>query len=57
MVYTVGCPGRMRTLLNLIWFIFGGFWLFLGYIIWPFGRPVVEPTGGSGSLSTVSNVI
>lgn len=23
----------MRTLLNLIWFIFGGFWLALGYVL------------------------
>lgn len=23
----------MRTLLNLIWFIFGGFWLALGYVV------------------------
>ena len=22
----------MRTLLNIIWVVFGGFWLFLGYI-------------------------
>lgn len=22
----------MRTLLNIIWFVFGGFWLWLGYI-------------------------
>ena len=23
----------MRTLLNIIWVVFGGFWLFLGYIV------------------------
>ena len=23
----------MRTLLNIIWVVFGGFWLFLGYLI------------------------
>ena len=22
----------MRTLLNIIWVVFGGFWLFLGYL-------------------------
>ena len=23
----------MRTLLNIIWVVFGGFWLFLGYLV------------------------
>ena len=30
----------MRTLLNIIWVVFGGFWLFLGYLI--FGLIVDE---------------
>ncbi|AKK10677.1 YccF domain-containing protein [Corynebacterium uterequi] len=73
----------MNLLLNIIWFIFGGFFLALGYVlfgilacvfivtipagvasfrmasyaIWPFGRTVVEPVEGVGSLSTVSNII
>ncbi len=67
----------MRTILNIIWVIFAGFGLFIGYavagillcipiitipwaiasfrmaryVIWPFGRTVVEkPTAGLGSL-------
>ncbi|WP_022868212.1 YccF domain-containing protein [Schaalia vaccimaxillae] len=72
----------MRTLLNLIWFFLGGFWLWLSYllagvvacifivtipagiacfriakyVLWPFGRSVVEvPEAGAGS--TVMNVV
>lgn len=73
----------MKTLLNLIWFIFGGFLLAAGYFLfgiiacifiitipagvasfrmasyalWPFGRSVIQPVGGTGALSTVTNVI
>ena len=51
----------MRTLLNIIWVVLGGFWLFLGYLIFgliacifikmipvtcfPFGKRVVEGPG------------
>ena len=72
----------MRTLLNIIWFVLSGFWLWLGYllagvvccllvvtipwgiasfriagyVLWPFGRKVVDkPT--AGALSAVGNVI
>ena len=70
-------------LLNLIWLIFGGLWLALGYVLagiicfvliitipfgvasfrmanyalWPFGRSVVQPVTGSGSMSTFSNIV
>ena len=73
----------MRTLLNIIWFITGGFLLALAYFIfgiiacifivtipagvasfrmanfalWPFGRSVVQPVKGSGSMSTFSNIV
>ncbi|MGP6174979.1 YccF domain-containing protein [Corynebacterium sp. A21] len=73
----------MKTLLNIIWFIFGGFLLALGYFffgllaclfiitipagvasfrmanyaLWPFGRSVIQPVGGPGGMSTLSNVI
>ncbi|QPK81776.1 YccF domain-containing protein [Schaalia sp. ZJ405] len=66
----------MRTLLNIIWLLFGGIWLWLaymivglfacifiitipaavacwriaGYVLWPFGRRVVDmPGAGAGS--------
>ncbi|MFC8191850.1 YccF domain-containing protein [Cellulomonas sp. NPDC057328] len=72
----------MTTLLNVIWLVFAGAWLALGYVVagvlccllvvtipfgvasfriasyvlWPFGRTVVEkPT--AGALSAVGNVI
>lgn len=72
----------MRTVLNIIWVIFAGFWLFVGYVvagvllcipiitipwaiasfrvaqyvIWPFGRTVIEkPTAGIGSL--IGNIV
>jgi uncharacterized membrane protein YccF (DUF307 family) len=81
-----GCPvgedGRVRTLLNIIWLVFAGFWLAVGYavagviccvlivtipfgiasfriagyVLWPFGRRVVDkPT--AGVWSAVGNVI
>ena len=72
----------MRTLLNIIWVVFGGFWLFLsylffgliacllivtipagvacfriaGYVLWPFGRRVIDKPGvgaGSGIMNIV----
>ena len=72
----------MRTLLNIIWFFFGGLPLFLGYllagivscifivtipagvacfriagyVLWPFGRTVVE-TPGAGAMSCLSNAV
>jgi uncharacterized membrane protein YccF (DUF307 family) len=72
----------VKTLLNVIWLVFAGAWLALGYVLagviccvlivtipfgiasfriasyvlWPFGRTVVEkPT--AGALSTIGNVI
>lgn len=73
----------MNFLLNVIWVVFGGFFLALGYFlfgivacifivtipagvasfrmaafaIWPFGRTVVEPVQGTGSFSTLGNVV
>lgn len=73
----------MKTILNLIWFLFAGVWLAIGYILfgvlaclliitipagvasfrmanyalWPFGRAVVQPTGGPGGFSTIGNVL
>lgn len=72
----------MRTVLNIIWLVLGGFWLWLGYVaagiiaciliitipagiasfrmasyvLWPFGKAVVERPG-AGAGSAVSNVI
>ncbi|MDO4791081.1 MAG: YccF domain-containing protein [Buchananella hordeovulneris] len=72
----------MRTVLNVIWLVFGGFWLWLGYILagalacvlivtapagvacfriagyvlWPFGRAVVDKPG-AGTGSTIMNVV
>ena len=72
----------MRTILNVLWLVLSGFWLFLGYVLagvilcvlivtipwgiasfriagyvlWPFGRDVIEkPT--SGVFSAIGNVI
>ena len=73
----------MNLILNLIWFICGGFLLALGYLLfgllacllvitipagvasfrmanfalWPFGRSVVQPLGGSGGLSALTNAV
>ena len=75
--------GGVKLLLNIIWFLTGGFLLAAGYILFgliaclfvvtipagiasfrmanyalaPFGRSVVQPTGGVGGMSAVSNVI
>ena len=72
----------MNTLLNIIWFVFAGFWLaagyalagviccvliitipfgiasfrIAGYVLWPFGRRVVDRPG-AGALSAIGNVI
>jgi uncharacterized membrane protein YccF (DUF307 family) len=72
----------VNTLLNLIWLVFAGFWLALGYVVagivccvlvvtipfgvasfriasyvlWPFGRTVVEKPG-AGAWSTIGNVV
>lgn len=72
----------MRTLLNLIWLVFGGVWLWVsymiagviacifvvtapagiacfriaGYVLWPFGRTVVDKPG-AGTGSALMNVI
>ena len=73
----------MKLLLNILWFITGGFLLAAGYVLFgilacllvvtipagvasfrmanyavaPSGRSVVQPAGGVGGLSTVSNII
>ena len=73
----------METLLNIIWFLFAGLWLAIGYVffgllaciliitipagvasfrmasyvVWPFGRTLVQPVDGSGTLSGISNAI
>ncbi|GEA89403.1 YccF domain-containing protein [Cellulomonas cellasea] len=72
----------MNTLLNLIWLVFAGLWLALGYVaagvvccvlvvtipfgiasfriasyvLWPFGRTVVDRPG-AGAWSTIGNVV
>ena len=72
----------MRLLLNIIWLVLSGFWLFCayvlagiiacvfivtipfgvasfriaGYVLWPFGRDVVD-TPGAGVASGVGNII
>jgi uncharacterized membrane protein YccF (DUF307 family) len=72
----------VNTLLNVIWLVFAGFWLALGYVaagvvccilvvtipfgiasfriasyvLWPFGRTVVDKPG-AGAWSTLGNVI
>ncbi|MCD2261188.1 YccF domain-containing protein [Dietzia aurantiaca] len=72
----------LTLVLNIIWLVTAGFWLFLGYlaagilavifivtipfavasfriglyVLWPFGREVVD-TGRSGGASTVVNVV
>lgn len=74
--------GLIRLILNIIWLVTAGIWLFLGYmlagivacllivtipfglaafriagfVLWPFGREVVE-TSNSGGLSVLGNVI
>ncbi|WP_080796931.1 YccF domain-containing protein [Corynebacterium pacaense] len=73
----------MRLLLNIIWLVFGGLWLAIGYVffgiiacifiitipagiasfrmanyaLWPFGRSVVQKTGGSGGVAGITNVV
>lgn len=72
----------MTTLLNIIWLVFAGFWLALGYaaagilcfilivtipfgiasfriagyVLWPFGRTVVDDPG-AGAWSLLGNVL
>ncbi len=72
----------MRTLLNVVWLVFAGAWLALGYVLagvvctvlvvtipfgiasfriagyvlWPFGRTVVDQPH-AGAWSTIGNVI
>lgn len=73
--------GLLRFILNIIWFLTAGIWLFLGYVlagiiacvlivtipfgvasfriagfvIWPFGREVVQ--GNTGAFGLLGNVI
>lgn len=75
--------GGVKLLLNIIWFITGGFLLAAGYVLFgilacllvitipagvasfrmanyavaPFGRSVIQPSGGVSGMSAVSNVI
>ena len=72
----------MRTLLNVIWVVFAGFWLWLGYllagivacifiitipagvacfriagyVLWPFGKRVVDQPG-AGAGSALMNIV
>ncbi|ACV09344.1 YccF domain-containing protein [Jonesia denitrificans] len=72
----------MRTVLNIIWLVFAGFWLAVGYavaglicmvlivtipfgiasfrmanyVLWPFGRDVVDHPG-AGGWSTLGNIV
>ena len=67
----------MKTLLNIIWFFFGGLPLFLGYImaglvsfifivtipagiagyvLWPFGKRVIDKPG-AGAGSALMNIV
>lgn len=72
----------LTLVLNIIWLVTAGFWLFLAYVVagilafifiitipfgvasfriglyvlWPFGREVVQ-TGRAGGVSTVANVV
>ena len=72
----------IRLILNIIWLVTAGIWLFLGYVLagviacvlivtipfgvasfriagyvlWPFGREVVD-TGRGGGFSTLGNVL
>lgn len=78
----MGHSGGVNTLLNLIWLVFAGLWLALGYVaagivccvlvvtipfgiasfriasyvLWPFGRTVVDKPG-AGAWSTLGNVV
>ena len=79
---TVRDSGVVNTLLNLVWLVFAGLWLALGYVaagivccvlvvtipfgiasfriasyvLWPFGRTVVDKPG-AGAWSTLGNVV
>lgn len=72
----------MKTLLNIIWLVFAGFWMAVGYafagvvccilivtipfgiasfrmasyVLWPFGRTVVDHPG-AGAWSTIGNIV
>lgn len=78
----MGEGGDVNTLLNLIWLVFAGLWLAVGYavagvvccvlivtipfgiasfriasyVLWPFGRTVVDKPG-AGAWSTLGNVV
>ena len=79
---TKDCDRAMRTLLNIIWFLFAGIELFIAYVffgviacifivtipagvacfrmasyvVWPFGREVVDKPG-AGAGSALMNVV
>ncbi|MBF0724031.1 YccF domain-containing protein [Sanguibacter inulinus] len=72
----------MNTILNIIWLVFAGFWMAVGYavagivccvliitipfgiasfrmanyVLWPFGRTVVDHPG-AGAWSTIGNIV
>lgn len=76
-------PGAGSLLLNILWVVLAGFWLFLGYVaagvvmcltiigipfgiqsfklagfvLWPFGRTVVDRPEGTTPLNVVGNVL
>lgn len=78
----LGHSGGVRTLLNIIWLVFAGFWLAVGYVVagivccvlvvtipfgiasfriagyvlWPFGRTVVDKPS-AGAWSAIGNVV
>lgn len=73
----------MKTFANILWLLFAGIWLFIGYVfaavvmslliitipfaiqslklamfvIWPFGRTIVDRPGASAATSGCANVI
>lgn len=72
----------MKTILNIIWLVFAGFWMAVGYavagivccvliitipfgiasfrmanyVLWPFGRTVVDHSS-AGAWSTIGNIV
>ena len=47
----------MNTLLNIIWFIFGGLLIAIEYALWPFGTAVAPAGWPSGCLAGIMNII
>jgi uncharacterized membrane protein YccF (DUF307 family) len=42
----------MRLVLNVLWLVLSGFWMFLAriglFVLWPFGRTVLKKPGAGG---------